>query len=280
MPADVMLAKPLKKQRLPATVLLEPKLDGVRCYVKQGHCYSRTSKHLTNFNHLAQALAVVSRETVFDGELMPSTAGGAETFRTVMRQLYRHGANTSGIGIALFDAIPLAHWRRKSSPLTQTERRNSLERLVPKKLRPHIWVVPAILAPSDPKVIQSVYQSFLAAGYEGIMVKDPHAPYEWARRGHWLKMKPTHTMDLPIVGFQAGEGKHVGRLGALLVERDGIVTEVGTGFSDVERTTIWRSRQHLLGVQVEVAYQEISSHGRLRFPVFKRLRTDKRKVRV
>jgi ATP-dependent DNA ligase len=48
----------------------------------------------------------------------------------------------------------------------------------------------------------------LAAGHEGIMAKDPSAPYAAGARGRqWLKIKPTQTLDLVVLAAEWGSGR-------------------------------------------------------------------------
>ena len=53
----------------------------------------------------------------------------------------------------------------------------------------------------------------LAAGHEGVVVKDLAAPYAAGRRGRaWQKVKPMHTLDLVVLGAEWGYGRRSGKL--------------------------------------------------------------------
>ena len=53
----------------------------------------------------------------------------------------------------------------------------------------------------------------LAAGQEGVVVKDLSAPYAAGRRGKaWQKVKPVHTLDLVVIGVERGSGRRRGSL--------------------------------------------------------------------
>ena len=53
----------------------------------------------------------------------------------------------------------------------------------------------------------------LAAGHEGVMVKDLGSPYAAGRRGRaWQKVKPVHTLDLVVLGAEWGYGRRTGTL--------------------------------------------------------------------
>ena len=55
------------------------------------------------------------------------------------------------------------------------------------------------------------------------MAKDPEAPYEAGRRGAgWMKLKPSHTLDLVVLAVEWGSGRRRGWLSNLhLGARDG-----------------------------------------------------------
>jgi len=56
----------------------------------------------------------------------------------------------------------------------------------------------------------------LKMGHEGVMVKALDAPYEAGRRGgSWLKLKPTHTLDLVVLAAEWGHGRRRGMLSNL-----------------------------------------------------------------
>ncbi|MBT9586095.1 DNA ligase [bacterium] len=99
-------------------------------------------------------------------------------------------------------------------------------------------------------------------GGEGLMLRQPGSHYESGRSWTLLKIKSFHDSEATVIGHQPGEGRHQGRLGALLLELpNGTRFSVGTGFSDAER-----SDPPPLGSVVTFRYQELSDAGVPRFP--------------
>ena len=83
------------------------------------------------------------------------------------------------------------------------------------------------------------------------------------------------TIELVVVGFVEGNGKHAGRLGAMQCkDSEGNSVDVGTGFTDIERDRVWAEREYILGAQVEVRVQD-SKVSIARHPAFVRFRTEK-----
>ncbi len=92
------------------------------------------------------------------------------------------------------------------------------------------------------------------------------------------KVKPMKTCDLVIQGWKPGEGKYAGSIGALLVgTADGEeLASVSSGLTDALRLRMSINPDAWIGTVVEVQYQGVGSQGRLRHPVFKMVREDKR----
>lgn len=110
-----------------------------------------------------------------------------------------------------------------------------------------------------------------AAGYEGLVLR---------QGDKWLKVKPEETHDVLITGAVEGIGKHKGRLGALQTSKGA----VGTGFTDLERESLWlwfltgHSGDvpcNLEGQTIEVSCMHFTPDGKFRHPRFIRMRPDK-----
>lgn len=116
---------------------------------------------------------------------------------------------------------------------------------------------------------------------EGLIVKRKKSIYQAGRRSDWVKVKPTKTASCVVTGFEAGEGARAATFGALTL---GLVDEnkqlvsvgkVGTGFKQNDLLEVQDLLQRrVVGIVVEVEYQEFTQDGSLRFPVYRGLRTD------
>jgi DNA ligase-1 len=90
-----------------------------------------------------------------------------------------------------------------------------------------------------------------------------------------MKLKEFHDVDLPIEGLIEGTGKHTGKLGSVRVVFNGVEVQVGSGFSDELRESIWASPNDFMGRIIEIRYQEVTPDGSLRFPTFVCFRNDR-----
>jgi DNA ligase-1 len=120
----------------------------------------------------------------------------------------------------------------------------------------------------------------IAAGFEGIMIKDVNAPYKAKRSTSWLKMKPFIEVSLTVTVVEEGTGRNEGKMGALVCEGqdDGkdIKVNVGSGFTDAQRDEFWINKETIPGQVIEVRADAITQNQdgtySLRFPRFLRFR--------
>ena len=270
--------------------LIEVKLDGVRVITivhPDGRVdqFSRNGKELVNFPHIKKQFASIADSLlepwVFDGEIMSSS------FQDLMKQVHRKSdVNANDAILHLFDCIPLCHFEQGQWNATQEFRSNHLKEFVKHHhdALPNVTMVGQELVDLDSDTGQQKYKEINAlaieGGYEGIMIKDPMAPYECKRSYAWLKLKPFIEVSLEVQGVEEGTGRNEGRLGALICAgNDGgkfIQVNCGSGFSDNDRIDYWTNRNTLLGAVVEVRADAITQNQdgtySLRFPRFLRFR--------
>jgi len=139
-------------------------------------------------------------------------------------------------------------------------------------------VQPAVISRDAERTIMSDARAYVKrGGYDGLILRDPRAGYRrgLAKNGEIVKVKPSLTLDLRVVGIEEGLGKHAGRLGSVTVEYRGVQTKVGTGFTDSDRVAYWPDGKGILGQIVEVEAMGLTDAGALREPRFKGVRYDK-----
>jgi DNA ligase-1 len=274
--------------------LIEVKLDGVRVITivrSDGRVdmFSRNGKELANFPHIAQQISNViqlkgsskSMDVVLDGEIMSSS------FQDLMKQVHRKDNVEAGDAILnLFDVLPLADFEKGTYDKDQTTRSQMVKFWVEQNqhLIPSVTYVANELVDLDTEEGQSRYKEInakaIAGGYEGIMLKDPLAPYECKRSVAWLKLKPFIEVSLAVVAVEEGTGKNAGKLGALVCEGvdddKAIRVNVGSGLTDEDRVVYWDNADTLIGNIVEVRADAITQNQdgsySLRFPRFKGFR--------
>ena len=106
-------------------------------------------------------------------------------------------------------------------------------------------------------------------GGEGLVVRDPHAPYINKRTSKALKVKTFQDAECKVLGYTKGKGKYVNVIGAIKCQLDnGIQFKIGTGLSDKARASPPK-----VGERITFKYQKFTKYGKPRFPVFLRVRT-------
>ena len=267
---------------------IEVKLDGVRVITivrtdGRVDMFSRNGKELANFPHITDQISAVAKidppkyDIVLDGEIMSSS------FQDLMKQVHRKSdVEASDAVLHLFDMCPLDKFQEGKWDKDQTTRSLYVYEWHKKHKDnlPNLSVVGHELVDLETKEgkqrFKEINQLAIAGGYEGIMIKDPDAPYECKRSHAWLKLKPFIEVSLTVTAVEEGTGKNVGKLGAFVCEGtdDGknIVVNVGSGFSDVNREDYWSTRDKIIGKVVEVRADAVTQNQdgtfSLRFPRF------------
>ncbi len=247
--------------------LVEPKLDGVRVLTVVDYesrtvtMYTRNGKELVNFPHIVKAfednLDNFARSYVFDGEVV------SKSFQSLMTQVHRKSdVEASDARLCLFDIVPLSEFKAGQSVMGQ-RRRSAFLRENFKKIFDDsgcIEIIPQkefdLDVFTDEIEFKDYNREMVAAGFEGIMIKDPNGKWEGKRSVAWLKQKPFIEVSLAVTSVEEGTGRNVGKLGAVVCEGedDGkkIVVNVGSGFTDEQRAEFWEARDSLIGQVVEV----------------------------
>jgi DNA ligase-1 len=243
------------------------KRDGVRCLAHGRGVYtSRNGKPFPNFgvfdgdvNYLISSISSqTGSPVILDGEVT------SKDFSTVMTQVRRlSNADPSMFRYEVFD------FAGSTWPLEYRQRLLSrcMSGMDGQVVRLEHWEC-GLCGVED---IMEQVDKLVAAGEEGLVLKNKASLYESKKSIEWCKVKKFETLDLKVVGIQPGKGKHSGRLGALVCDFNGVGVEVGTGFTDAQRVEFLSD----LPEMVEVKYQEITKDGSLRFPSFVRVREDK-----
>lgn len=274
---DVSLAQKFEEKRLKgkSEVAVEPKLDGIRCFaiVEKGEAllYARSGKLISNFDSTIGLELSSLPDGCYDGEIM------GEDFIALMRQAYRkENVTTEGTYLSLFDYIPMSEWKSRESSMTCKERYTALyDNLAVATGLKYLKQIPRYIVPADYPAIKVWHDHFVDDGFEGAMVKDLDAPYKFGRGPEVMKLKAFHDVDLKIEKLIEGTGRHSGKLGSVSVVYNGVDVQVGSGFSDELRGSIWDNPSDFIGRMIEVRYQEETPDGSLRFPTFVCFRNDR-----
>jgi len=308
-PIEPMLAQPAEDLADALTRLgrpaLELKLDGARVQVhkqqEEVRVFTRQGNEVTSsVPEIVDAIAILpSPELVLDGEVLAHGPDGSPLpFQVTMRRFGRRLdvellRREIPVAVRFFDCIQ--HDGNLMIDAPARDRFAELAEAVPAGL-----LIPRLVT-EEPGEAEAFLESALAAGHEGIMAKSLDAPYDaGGRRGNWLKVKPSHTLDLVVLAAEWGSGRRRGRLSNLHLGArapGGGFVMLGKTFKGLTDAMLaWQTQrlkelavadegQVLLvrpDLVVEIAFNELQESPRypaglaLRFARVKRFRTDKR----
>lgn len=271
------------------------KLDGIRCIAicKEDNIelYTRQGKLIEGCleieSDLKRIRKVAGIDFFLDGELLANDCDYEMVYKETTKRVKNKNSVKTGIHYVVFDLLKYDEFINQKCLYTYEERLMSLKLIdayfVKQEIKDdknalvNVKIIPTIcFEDGDIQGLVKLLDFYREKGAEGLMVNLADAPYEFKRSKNILKVKVMQTMDLRIVGFEEGTGRNKGRLGALLVDYKGNTVGVGSGFTDFDRTFIWKNQHLYFGRVAEIQYFEITKNKEgiesLRFPVFKTLR--------
>ena len=283
----------LHKKKLNGKKSLEVKLDGVRAVTViyptgKIDMFSRNGKELNNFNHIKDEISKtfnissIKEALVLDGEIV------SDDFQTLMKQIHRKkSSQNKDAKLFLFDLLPLEYFKKGIYEKSYFSRIEELKKIHERFfVQSHVInIIDSVNVDLDTEKGEIEFKNFnknsIINGYEGIMIKDPESFYECKRSTTWLKSKPFIEISLEVKDYEEGTGRNKGKLGAIIAE--GIdedkkfKTNVGSGFTDLQRKEFWEDKDKLIGQIIEIRADSISKsqdgeNWSLRFPRFKSFR--------
>lgn len=278
-----MLASDADLEKLRFPLLASAKLDGIRAIVREGVVYSRSLKPIPNL-YVQERFKNCEH---LDGELIV----GEPTSKSCYRDTVSGVMSVEGTPDVRFFAFD--HIARPTEPYLRREKYIDWR---PAGVERHAQHVVTCL-----DTLLKLEEQYLNDGYEGLILRDPNAPYKFgrstAKEGYLLKLKRFVDDEFEIVGYEERlhngneakldelgrkkrsshkENKHGrGDLGALVLQHPGgFVFNVGTGFTDSERAAFWIKRDELVGRVVKVKYFAVGMKDAPRHPVFLGFRSE------
>ena len=289
--------------------LCETKYDGIRVQIHRlGDEVNIFTRRLENISNAVPEIIeyikklLPAREFIVEGEIIVTRDGKPISFQYILQRVRRKYdiekmREKVPLKLFLFDVL---YYDGPQIDTPFYKRRQILESIVTIKKDKLELSSQVKTTPEDVWKAEDLFTESLKAGHEGIMIKDPNAPYMPGIRGKKmlkLKEKP-ETLDLVIVGGTYGKGKRAHVIGSyLLAVRDEnndfkTLAHAATGMDDQMLAELSEMVEPLIvkkvgrkveispSVILEIAYSEIvkspeyESGYSLRFPVVKRVRGD------
>jgi DNA ligase 1 len=289
--------------------LCETKYDGIRVQIhRHGEEIDIFTRRLENIGHALPEISRYIQESlpqedfIVEGEIIVTRDGKPISFQYILQRVRRKYdiekmIDKIPLTIYLFDVL-YYHEPLIDAPFEQ--RRRILESLVHIKKSKLELSKQVKVTSEEIQKANDLFELSIKSGHEGIMIKDPHAPYMPGIRGKkMLKLKAEpETLDLVVVGGTYGTGKRAHLIGSfLLALRDEdnqlkTLAYAATGLDDKTLSELSELVEPLIinkegrkvkiepSIILEIAFSEIvkspesESGYSLRFPVVKGIRYD------
>lgn len=276
---DPMLAHDYEdhKHKVTYPTIVQHKFDGLRCIavVKGGKCrlYSRTRKEFKTVPHINEHVEDLCRinnmpDVMFDGELYSHEY--RDNFEDIA-SLIKRGEVHPDVGVIdyfIYD-LPSQH------NVNYEGRFLTLKTIFAGKNGHRNLVRVPSFNIKNVDELKPKHDKFVADGYEGLMVRDPDAPYYFKRTHALLKYKVFRDEEFVIVGVKEGKGKLMGSAGSFLC-----LTEEGKEFSAKMEGELDRLKEYFVnfdkykGKKLTVRYFRRTKYNVPRFPVGVRIREE------
>jgi bifunctional non-homologous end joining protein LigD len=285
----------------------EPKWDGLRAilFLRKGRIelQNRNLRDATRAYPELQKISarIRAKTTIVDGEVVVLREDGVPDFGRLQARFgvedQRRAdvlGRTTPVSYVAFDLLHLDGQDIITRPLV--ERKKRLKSIIQEG--PYLLYGDHIEAEGA-----RFFREATSRGFEGVIAKEVHSQYfPGLRTDYWIKIKQVNTIDCVVVGFSLGEGARASTFGSLILaayDEDGKLRHIGNVGGGFSNKTLEDLRRRLSRIEkktptvagsvdsptpvtwvkpklvVEVAYMALTNDRRLRFPRFKRFRTDK-----
>lgn len=243
-------------------IFSQPKLDGIRCIVRNDGMWTRTGKPIISAPHIFEALKPLfeqDQDLIFDGELYADKY--ANDFNAIVSLVKKSKPTAKD----LEDSAKVIQYHIYDLPSCEevfTERAFQLSDIA----LPECCVLVDTYQIEELEEVNEYYIKYIDAGYEGQMLR-VDGMYENKRSKSLLKHKSFIDEEYTIVGYEEGNGNLAGMIGALVFQTargDKFTASVNGGWEHLKE--LWSERDTLIGQEATIKYFNITPDGKPRFP--------------
>ena len=228
---NVMLAHPYGKKDFDKDSFIQPKLDGIRCYITKDGAFSRNHKEFKTIEHIKEAFKPLFKEEpqlILDGELYNHQF--KNNFNKIISLVRKKNPTKQNkedaeryIQFHWYDYSNFNYKNEEYSADFRTRNMFIADIMIRLKSR-HIIDVQTHDV-SGMESAKSWHAYFLEQGYEGSIIRN-NKPYEQKRSYNLQKFKDFQDAEAQIIGWVEGKGKRIGTIGKFLA-RDSDGNEFG-----------------------------------------------------
>jgi len=271
----VMLAHPVGKKEFDKDSFIQPKLDGVRCYITKHGAFSRNHKQFMNAQHITDELVPLFTKypnVVLDGELYNHEyKDNFNKIISLVRKQTPSDAERNEAKVIQFHNYDIV----ETSPDIKRsfeQRKSMINDLNWEFNLRYCKTVETYRVENDVTARLMYYQFTNKQGYEGAILRN-NKPYENKRSYNLQKYKEFHDTEATIIGWVEGQGKRTGTIGKFLA-RDTDGNEFGMPVMD--KMPILQKMYDIadwyIGKTATFTYFQRTPSGSYRHPLFKSIR--------
>jgi len=271
----VMLAHPVGKKEFDKDSFIQPKLDGVRCYINKNGAFSRNHKQFMNAQHITDELVPLFTKypnVVLDGELYNHDyKDNFNKIISLVRKQTPSDAERNEAKVIQFHNYDIV----ETSPDIKRsfeQRKSMINDLNWEFNLRYCKTVETYRVENDVTARLMYYQFTNKQGYEGAILRN-NKPYENKRSYNLQKYKEFHDTEATIIGWVEGQGKRTGTIGKFLA-RDTDGNEFGMPVMD--KMPILQKMYDIadwyIGKTATFTYFQRTPSGSYRHPLFKSIR--------
>ena len=248
------------KDKITFPIYSQPKLDGVRCIVREDGMWSRNGKQIISAPHIYEELKPWfehNPDLILDGELYADKS--VADFNTIISCVRKTKPTSADLKLSA-DCI---EYHIYDIPSVDGTFRDRLEEMSDFRLPECCKIVPTMVIHMEEGILPE-YRGYMIQGYEGQILRTD-SKYENKRSKGLLKHKSFVDAEFTILGVIEGKGNLTGKVGKLQFEINGKPFESAVN-GDWEYLAELLKRNDLIGKQATVKYFELTEDGIPRFP--------------
>ena len=268
-----------KKNDIVFPCYVQPKLDGLRCicYMNMNNndgkvmAQSRTGAYFETVEHICAELRPILLQNpglMLDGELYTTELPFEELAGLIKRKKASStnvNANAQCIKYHIYDVVV--------DGVPYSERHARIVGAISKADKCHHLEVVHTQLIHNANEFKQAFGEYVAAGYEGIMLRNAHGLYRQNYRSHDLqKYKEFVESEYPIVGFKEADGRDKGTVVWVCATAECRQFSVRPRGTQEQRRQWFQDGHKYQGKLLTVIYQELSELNVPRFPVGKAIR--------
>ena len=261
-------------------VIVDNKLNGIRIILKKDGAFSRTGEEFHCLDHIKEELAPLFERypsLILDGELynesLKNELNAIASLVSVNRKELdvteedRENAKRL-VQFHVYDGYNFYDIDLNYRVLRETDhvfRRIGIRTMFESISLKYTFAHPYAMVDSFEE-IAAMMEVVKQEKREGLVIKNPNAPYENKRSKHMLKLKVFMDEEFEVVGFLEGTGNWAGKVKKVVCKLNKVATNGKTTFESNIRGSmpqleeLWNTRDQHIGKKVTVDFQEYSPY--------------------